>query len=171
MYRHIKMPSRYYRYTLRNSDLKLLVSPKPQQLVTYISPFAAADPKINIFTQETYQEYNTLIYSVNNTESIIKFYDNAYNGILTAMDMIIEKREIADIIQYTYSLQQYINGEIEKLRKVPNLDEDLDDLEGIKSIIVGILNDIINNTSLPLVKMRIRYLVNSINQYKSGMTK
>lgn len=164
------MPSRYYRYTLRNSDLKLLVNPKPQQLVTYISPFAPVDPKINIFTQETYQEYNTLIYSINNTESIIKFYDNAYNGILTAMDMIIEKREIADVIQYTCSLQQYINGEIEKLRKVPNLDEDLDDLEGIKSLIVGILNDIINNTSLQLVKQRIAYLVNSINQYKSGMT-
>ena len=116
------MPSRYYRHTLRNSDLKLLVNPKPPQLVSYMSPFAPADPNINIFTQETYQEYNTLIFSINNTDRIIKFYDNAYNGIITAIDMFIAKREIDEIIQYSCILQQYINCEIEQLRKLPDLD-------------------------------------------------
>jgi hypothetical protein len=136
-----------------------------------MSPFAPADPKINIFTQETYHEYNTLIFSVNNTDRIIKFYDNAYNGIITAIDMFIAKREIDEIIQYTCSLQQYINGEIEQLRKVPDLDEDLDNLELIKSIIIGIMDNLINNTSLSLIKQRVAYLVNSINQYKSGSAK
>ena len=117
-----------------------------------------------IVTNASTQAIKNLLFTLDNINTIIEFYNNAHERIFAVFDMIIAKRDINDIIDYARNLRGYMSTEIDKLNGLSGTTAESDLFDKCKYLVLDILDDIINRVEINILMRCIFYLREVIGQ-------
>lgn len=117
-----------------------------------------------IVTTQSTAAVKNLLFTLDNINTIIAFYDKAHENIFVIFDMMIAKRDINDIIASAKHLRTYMFNEIEKLNGLSGTTAESDLFDKCKYLVLDILDDIINRVELNIIMRRIYYLREVIGQ-------
>ncbi len=117
-----------------------------------------------IVTTKSTETIRNLLFTIDNINTIIQFYDNAHERIFSIFDMMIGKRDINDIVASAKHLRMYMFNEIDKLNGLSGTTTESDLFDKCKYLVLDILDDIINQVESNILMRRIFYLREVIGQ-------
>ncbi len=143
---------------------------------TYNKP-ATIEPKLTSFSEAltespakisnaSISQVNTILFTIDNINTIIAFYNNAHQRINAIFDMMIAKRDITEIITYARNLRGYISTEIENLSNLSGSTAESDLFDRCKTLLLDILDDIIAKVPMNIILRRIYYLRELLGQVR-----
>lgn len=117
-----------------------------------------------IVTTKSTEAVRNLLFTLDNINTIIAFYDRAHERIFAIFDMMIAKRDIADIVTTAKHLRMFMFNEIEELNGLSGTTAESDIFDKCKYLVLDILDDIINRVEMNILMRRIFYLREVIGQ-------
>ena len=163
------MPSRHYRKKLREaqSETRSTYLDSSNLIVPVLTSLSRVMPQSPaVITLDKLEQTERIIFALEFSQTIISFYNTAYDRILYLLDLIINKTNIYIIVDYALSLRKYVSEQIELFKRVPgnSMKGELDIFQGI---ILSIIENIITGSELRMVISRIEALQALILKYKT----
>jgi hypothetical protein len=160
------MPNRRRKAELVNASNVLA---KTTEFATIYNKPATFEPKLtsmsdvlannaSLVSNESMAKVKNLLFTIDNINIILTFYNNAHDRIYTIFDMLIAKRDITDIISYARNLRGYMTTEIENLSGISGTTAESDLFDNCKYLLLDILDDIIAGVEMNIILRRIYYL-------------
>lgn len=165
------MPSRFHKKKLRDPDDINKTSYFKNDIIT---PILTSSSKVlndnpAVITLEKIQISNRILFALEYSQSIITFYDSAYEKIIKLLDMAINHDYIDDVVQYAHSLRLYIINEIAKFKDIPGNSATVDELEIYKKFLLDVLQNILDGFEYNMILYRLNILKGMIITYKTKM--